>query len=185
MKKVLCLTALMLVLAGCTPENRELEQALAFRSALLGAQSVTFDAKISANYIDHVEQFTLSCRGDTAGAVSFEVVYPAEIAGITGSVAGMQGTLSFDDTVLAFPLMAQERLSPVSGPWVMLQALRSGYITACVREEGLLHLSVNDSYEEDALTLEIWLRENTVVAAEIGWRGMRQMTLQIEDFSMV
>ena len=184
MKKMLCLTALVLVLTGCSAGQVELEEALAFRSGVLGAGSVSFDARITADYTDRVERFGLHCRADSAGAVTFTVTDPEAISGITGSVAGIQGTLTFDDTVLAFPLLAQERLSPVSGPWVMIQALRSGYITACVREGDLLHLTVNDSYEEDALTLEIWIRGREVTAAEIAWRGIRQMSLEITNFSM-
>lgn len=175
---------LALVLTGCSAGQAELEEALAFRSGVLGAGSVTFDADITADYTDRVERFSLQCRADSAGAVGFTVTAPEEISGITGTVAGQQGSLTFDDTVLAFPLLARERLSPVSGPWVMLQALRSGYIISCVREADLLHLTVNDSYEEDALTLEIWLRGREVAAAEIAWRGRRQMTMEIRNFSM-
>lgn len=185
MKRMLCVLMLILVLAGCTSTSGEMEAALAFRSALLGAQSVTFEARISADYIDHVEAFTLNCRTDAAGALRFEVAEPEEIRGITGTVVGEEGTLTFDDTILAFPLMADDRLSPVSGPWVMMKALRSGYITACVMEGELLHITVDDSYADDALTLEIWLQGETVAAAEISWQGRRQMTMEIEGFSIV
>ena len=183
MKKFICLLAI-LTLTGCASGNGAMEQALQARSDLLSAKQVSFDAKICADYIDHVEQFTLRCQVNEAGAVKFEVIDPEVISGITGSVAGMQGTLTFDDTVLAFPLMAQERISPVSGPWVMMRSLRSGQITACAEEDGLLHLTVDDSYGEDPLTLEIWLRDDTVVAAEIAWRGMRQMTMELEAFTI-
>lgn len=184
MKKILCLPVLILALAGCSSTSEEMEAALAFRSKLLGARSVTFRAEISADYIDHVEQFTLNCATDSAGALSFEVAQPEEIAGITGTVTGESGTLRFDDTILAFPLMAEERLSPVSGPWVMMKALRSGYITSCAVEGELLHITVDDSYEDDALTLEVWLSGETVVAAEIAWQGRRQMTMEVEDFAI-
>lgn len=181
MKKILCLLASMLMLTGCSADA-EMEAALAFRSKLLGAQSVTFEAEIRADYIDHVEEFTLNCRTDSAGALTFSVEEPEEISGITGTVAGEEGTLTFDGTVLAFPMMADDRLSPVSGPWVMMKALRTGYITACAREGELLHLTVDDSYADDALTLEIWLEEDQVKACEIAWQGRRQMTMEIEDF---
>lgn len=185
MKRLMFLPVLMLALAGCTSTNAEMEEALAFRSAVLGAQSVAFQAEIAADYIDHVERFSLNCRTDSAGALTFQVAEPEEISGITGTVAGEEGTLTFDDTVLAFPLMADERLSPVSGPWMMIKALRSGYITACVREGELLHLTVDDSYSDDALTLEIWIQGKEVEACEISWQGRRQMTMEIEDFSIV
>lgn len=185
MKKILCLTALVLALTGCTAADGEMEEALAFRSKCLGAERITFQAEISADYIDHVEQFTLDCSADTAGALSFTVAEPEEIAGITGTVAGERGTLTFDDTILAFPLMDDGHLSPVSGPWVMLSAVRAGYITSCAREGELLRVTVNDSYADDALTVDVWLQGDTIVAAEIAWRGRRQMTLEIGAFQIV
>ena len=185
MKKLICLPVLVLALAGCSAGSAELEEALAFRSAILGAQKVSFQAQISADYIAHVEQFTLNCTADSAGAVTFEVAEPEEISGITGTVAGTEGTLNFDDTILAFPLMADERLSPVSGPWVMMKALRSGCITSCGQEGELLRVTVDDSYEDDALTVEVWLSGQEIVAAEISWQGKRQMTMEIEGFGLL
>lgn len=185
MKKCLCLAALLLVLPGCALDGGDTEQALAFRQTLQEAKGICFDAGITADYGDRVERFTLRCQADPRGDLNFTVLHPAEISGITGSVAGSQGKLTFDDTVLAFPMLAQQRLSPLSGPWVVVQALLKGYITSCVREGELLHLTVNDSYEDDPLTLELWIRDNALAAAEIGWRGLRQMTLEIENFSLV
>lgn len=182
MKKWIGLLVPVLMFTGCSLGKGEMEEALAFRSRILGASAVRFEAEISADYIDRLEEFELSCEADSAGALTFRVTEPEEIAGITGTVTGEEGTLTFDDTVLAFPLLADDRLSPVSGPWVMMKALRSGCITAVVREGEKLHLTVDDSYEEDALTLEIWIEEDEVDACEIGWRGRRQMTMDIGDF---
>lgn len=185
MKRLWILPVVLLLLAGCTMENPEMEEALAFRSKILGAERVCFSAQITADYIDHTERFTLNCETDGAGVLSFEVAAPEEISGITGTVAAQTGALTFEDTVLAFPMMADDRLSPVSGPWVLMQALRAGYLSACVREGELLHLTVDDSYEADALTVEVWLRGEAIVAAEISWRGVRQMTIEVESCSVV
>ena len=185
MKKCLCLGAVLLVLSGCALDQGEMYQALAFRQTLTEGAGICFDAEITADYGDRVERFTLRCTSDREGDLDFTVLEPTEISGITGSVQGRKGALNFDETVLAFPLLAQERLSPVSGPWVLVKALREGYITSCAREGEYLRLSVNDSYDEDPLSLEIWLREGTVAAAEIGWRGLRQMTLEIDNFSIL
>ena len=172
----------VLMLAGCSLGKGEMEEALAFRSKILGAARVIFEAEISADYIDRLEEFDLQCETDSAGVLTFRVTEPEEIAGITGTVAGEEGTLTFDDTVLGFPLLADDRLSPVSGPWVMMKALRSGCITGVVREGEMLHITVDDSYADDALTLEIWIEGDEVDACEIGWKGRRQMTMDIGDF---
>ena len=182
MKKILWTLIPIVLLTGCTMGGNEMEEALAFRSRILGAEHISFEAEISADYIDRLEEFDLSCRTDAAGALAFRVTEPEAIVGITGTVTGEEGTLTFDDTVLAFPLLADDRLSPVSGPWVMMKALRSGCITAVVREGEKLHLTVDDSYGDDPLTLEIWIGEDGVDESEISYRGRRQMTMDIGDF---
>lgn len=182
MRRYLCLLPLALMLTGCMGSNQELEESLALRSKILGANTVTFEAEISADYGDRVEEFSMECRTDSAGKLRFTVSEPEEISGISGSVAGEAGTLEFDDTVLAFPLMAQERISPVSGPWLMMKALRTGYITACAREGEALRLTVDDSYADDALTLEIWIEGDEVDCCEIAWRGKRALAMEIESF---
>lgn len=184
MKKVLWTLIPVVLLTGCAMGKGEMEEALALRSRILGATCVRFEAEISADYIDRMEEFDLNCETDSAGALTFRVTEPEEIAGITGTVTGEEGTLTFDDTVLGFPLLADERISPVSGPWVMMKALRSGYITAVVREGEKLHITVDDSYADDALTLEIWIEGAQVDACEISWRGRRQMTMDIGDFTI-
>ena len=182
MKRIFWTLIPLVLLTGCSLGEGEMEEALAFRSRILGAAGVRFEAEISADYIDRIEEFDLSCQTDSAGALTFRVTEPEEISGITGTVTGEEGTLTFDETVLAFPLLADDRLSPVSGPWVMMKALRSGCITAVVREGEKLHITVDDSYADDALTLEIWIEGDGVDACEIGWKGRRQMTMDIGDF---
>lgn len=184
MKKILCLLASMMVMTGCTMGKSEMDEALAFRSRILGANSVRFEAEITADYIDRVEEFDLACETDSAGALTFRVTEPDEISGITGTVTGEEGTLTFDETVLAFPLMDDGRFSPVSGPWVMMKALRSGYITAVAREGEMLRITVEEHYDEDALTVDIWLEGEEIDSCEISWRGRRQLTMELGEFSI-
>lgn len=181
--KRIALVLSLLLLSGCASADREMEQALTVRSRLANS-GCSFRCEITADYIDTVEEFALDCSMDTAGELTFSVVRPETISDITGKVTAEEGMLTFDDTVLAFPLMADDRLSPVSSPWILIQTLRAGYITACVREEELLHLTVDDSYADDALTLEVWLEEDGApAAAEISWQGRRVVSMQVEDFA--
>jgi hypothetical protein len=67
---------------------------------------------------------------------------------------------------LTFPPLADGQVAPVSGPWILLKTLLGGYLTACGMEDDLLRLTIYDSYEEDALQMEIWLNgENLPVQA--------------------
>lgn len=180
MKKILTLLPVLLLLTGCGTDTA-MEEALALRSQCLGANEIRFTAEVTADYIDTVEEFSLSCAVDTAGVLAFEVVSPEEISGITGTVSGDAAALTFDGTVLAFPMMAGDRLSPVSAPWVMMQALRSGYIVSVGQEDGVLHITVDESYEDDAMTVDVWVQNGAILAAEISWDGVRQVCLEISD----
>ena len=111
---------------------------------------------------------------------------PDTIADITGRIDGGEGKLTFRDTALAFPLLAEDQLSPVSGPWIFYQTLRSGYLTAAGMEDDLLRLTIDDSYADDALTLDIWLdKQDNPIRAEILYDGCRILTLDIENFQIV
>lgn len=185
MKRVLPVLAVVLLLTGCMQTDGAMNEALALRSAVLGGGEITFDAEITVDYIDTVEEFTLSCSVDAGGVVTFAVTEPETISGIMGNVSGQEGALTFDGQILAFPLMADDRLSPISAPWILMSALRGGNITACVREGELLHITVDDSYAEDALTLEVWAEDGALVAAEIAWQGRRMVSMELENYRCV
>jgi len=153
------------------------------RSRLLSAQGCSFRAEITADYGDTLQTFSLDCRADAEGDLSFAVVQPEEIAGITGTITEAGGALTFEDTALSFPLMADDQLTPVTAPWILVKTLRGGCITSACQEEELLHLTIDDSYEDDALQLDIWLQEEqTPLRADILYDGKRILSLGISAF---
>jgi hypothetical protein len=90
------------------------------------------------------------------------------------------------DKVIAFDLLADGQLSPVSAPWVFMKALRSGYLTSCGKEGEYLRLAVDDSYADDALHLDIWLGEGDLpVRAEILWQGSRVLSMEVGNFTFL
>jgi len=181
LRKIYPVVLAVLLFCGCTG-NKGMEDALAVRSRL-NSSGCSFRCEITADYIDHYEEFELECVTEADGTVAFTVLEPESIRGIRGTVSGTDGTLEYEDLILAFPLMADERLSPVAAPWLLLSTLRSGYITASVREDELLHLTIDDTYAEDALTLEVWIeKDGQIDGCEIGWRGRRLLTVEVEDF---
>ena len=183
--KILAVMLALLLLGGCKGSEAELDRAMALRAKLL-ASSVSFDAEITADYGDEVHTFAVYCEGDSQGNMGFRVTAPETIADITGRIDAGQGKLTFQDTALAFPLLAEDQLSPVSSPWIFYQTLRSGYLTAAGMEEEFLRLTIDDSYEEDALTLDIWLDEQDLpIRAEILYDGRRILTLEIENFQIM
>ena len=177
---------LLLFFTGCTGKTDEIERGMALRSSLLSAESCRFDAEITADYGDKVYTFTLSCMGNAKGDLTFEVKQPESIAGITGKIDAQGGKLTFDDTVLHFDWMADGQISPISAPWIMFHTLRSGYLRAAGREEGFLRLTIDDTYEEDALQLDIWLGERDLpVRCEMLYADRRILSLNVVNFQIL
>ena len=184
MKKLSVLLIVLLFLGGCSGKQEELERAMTLRAKLL-ASECSFDAKITADYGDKLYVFAMTCQGDSRGNLTFTVTEPESIAGITGVISQDGGKLTFDDTALAFPLMADDQLTPVSAPWIFLKTLRGGYLASANMEEELLHLTIDDSYEEDALQLDIWLDgQNLPVQSDILYDGRRILTVQVSNFTL-
>ena len=185
MKRFACLL-LLVFLTGCVSAKNEIERGLALRSKLLSAENCTFDVEITADYGDSLHIFALSCTGNEKGDLSFAVKAPESIAGIAGKIDNEGGKLTFDETVLFFDLMTDEQISPVSAPWILLKALRSGYLSAAGMEGELLRLTIDDTYEEDALQLDIWLGEGDVpVRCEMLYGDRRILSLNVANFQIL
>lgn len=176
---------LFLVLSGCTGSASEIDRALALRSRLVSANCCRFDTEVTADFGDQLYTFAMSCEADSTGKVNFSVTEPESIAGITGTISQVGGQLTFDGAALAFELLANDRFSPVSAPWVLIHTLMSGYITSCAGSDKGLLLYIDDSYEDDALNLTVWLDQNDQpTAAEISWQGRRILSMTVSNFTI-
>lgn len=185
MKRLIGLLLVAVLLCGCAAGDAQMERALELRGKLQ-RQSVSFDAEIVADYGDKTYTFSMNCQSAATGELKFSVMKPQTIKGITGTVSGGTGKLTFDDKVLAFDILADGLISPVSGPWVMMQTLRGGYLTACGQEAQGLRLSLDDSYAEKPLHLEIWLDEKDLPKyCEIFWNGRRLLSMNVSSFTFV
>ena len=156
------------------------------RSRLLQASQCSFEATVTADFGSGIYTFTLDCQTDSDGNQTFTVLKPETIAGISGQLSGAGGMLTFGDTALCFKLLADGQLSPVSAPWILIKTLRSGYLTSACRENDQIRLSLDDSYEEDPLRLDIWLTENMEPeSADILYDCKRILSLSIENFEIL
>ena len=186
MRRMVALVSLLFLLTGCLGVEEELDQVMAFRASLLSGMGCAFDAVITADYQETVHTFRLSCRGDDLGNISFAVIEPEGIAGITGRIDGDGGEMTFDSRALAFECLTDDQLSPVSAPWLMVKLLRGGYLTSCTEEDEKLRVSINDSYEENVLKADIWLGEDGCpVYAEFLWRERRILSLEVINFEIL
>ena len=182
MKRLLILVLLLALLCGCAEHRQDMDRAMALRGKLQKS-SVAFTVDITADYGNERHQFSLDCQCDASGNLEFTVVQPENISGITGTVAQNTGKLTFDDQILAFDILADGLVSPVSAPWVMMETLRGGYLTSCSREGEALRLAIDDSYAENALHMEVLLDEtDTPQQCEIYWQGRRLLSMNIKNF---
>lgn len=163
-------------------KNEELETAMDLRARLL-AGNCSFQTEIVADYGDKLYTFGMRCEADSRGAVGFQVIAPDSIAGISGNASSDGGMLTFDDASLAFPLLADGQLSPVSAPYVLINTLRGGYVRSAGKDGDLVLVTIDDSYDEDALQLDIWLdAQGMPVRGEILFDGRRILSMTISDF---
>jgi len=66
-----------------------------------------------------------------------------------------------------------------------MKTLRSGNLTSACEEDGSIRLSVDDSYEDDPLRLDIWLNPETHPdRADILYDGRRILSVALENFEI-
>ena len=181
--KAVSLVCVILLLVGCGKADTSVKQAVTMRNKLLEGNGCSFSATVTADYGKEIYQFTMDCQSDKHGNITFTVTTPETIRGITGRITGDGGAITFDDTVLAFQMLADGQVTPVSAPWLLVKTMRSGYLNGCSVAENGVKISIDDSYAEEALHLEILANDLCPVSAEIYWQGRRVLTLLVESFT--
>ena len=173
------------MLCGCGRNDDALDRALSMRQRLQSA-ACSFDCTVTADYGEKIHVFAMRCTADLTGDMTFEVLSPETITGITGIVSQSKGKLTFDDKALAFELMADGQFSPVSAPWILIHTLRGGYLTSCTETDYGMLLCIDDSYESDPLRLDVRMdMDGNPISAEILWQGRRILSMEIENFQLL
>lgn len=186
MKRTVAMVLFLLLLTGCSAKDNSMGQALTLREQLLHGNGCEFDAAITADYVDAIYTFVLHCRADRSGALNFQVTSPESISGIRGSVSQAGGNLTFDDQVLAFEMLADGMVTPVSAPWLMMHALRSGYIRACGEDTDGCTIQIDDSYKDGALQIDVRLNSSGALSrAEIYYEGRRILSVDVSNFTIL
>lgn len=186
LKKLLCFLIIAVMLCGCSGGSDLTDRAMALRGKLQAASGCAFDATVTADYGDKTYTFAMGCRVDARGNLSFTVKEPESIAGISGVIDNSGGKLTFDDHMLAFPMLADGQVTPVSAPWLLYKTLIGGYLRSAAQEAELLHLQIDDSYEDHALQLDVWLGAGDLpVRSEVLFQNRRILTLLVENFQIL
>ena len=185
MKKLFLFAAVLLILTGCKNQESYIQRGMDIRDRVT-QKRCAFTACITADYGQSSYTFVMECRSGDSGDLSFVVKVPEAISDISGRLTADSGFLTFDDVALAFPLLADGEISPVSAPWIFLNTLRNGYLVAAGEDGVLYRLTLRDSYEDDALHVDVWIDEDNIPQrAEILWQGRSVLSLHIEEFVFV
>ena len=186
MKRGAAVCVLCLLLAGCGGGESVLDRALEFRQTLLAGTGCTFSLDLTADYGDLLCRFSMDCQADDSGKVTFQVTQPQTLAGITGVLSGDTGALTFDGHLLAFDPLAEDLPTPVGSPWVLISTLREGYIRSAGQEDQRYRITMNHTYGENALQLDVWLDEKSnPVQCDILSDGRRILSMVIRDFRIL
>lgn len=186
MKQMAVFAVFLCLLSGCGKSDPSLDQVVALRQQILSSDQCQFEAEITADYGDKLFSFTAKCSTDSIGDVRFAISDPESIEGISGRISDDGGNLTFEDFALNFPLLAEGELSPVSAPWILMKTLRGGYLKSVGKEDNGLRLTIDDSYREDALTVDIWLDDSMQpVRADVLHNGSRILSLSIKNFHIL
>ena len=173
----------LFLLTGCSSSDSGIEHAQALRSRLRTGSGCSFVAHITADYTNALYNFSLSCQADQNGNITFTVLQPESITGITGTITGQGGKLTFDDKAVAFETIADGQITPVTAPWVLMMTLHGGYLNGCTTADDGYLLTIDDSYRDDSLRLNIHITKNYHPQwAEIFWKNRRVLTLTVENF---
>jgi len=185
MKRVLAAVLLVMLLCGCRGADDPSRQGMELRQRLSGSDGCCFAAVVTADFGETEYGFALDCRVDKEGTLHFTVNAPEHISGINGYVDAQSGKLTFDETVLTFPLLAQGEIPPVCAPWLFYKALVGGYLRASGEDRDGLRLTIDDSFHGENLTLEVWLKDGLPFWAELAWQGRKLLTLDIQQFEIL
>ena len=141
---------------------------------------------ITADYEDVLYTFDLDCTEDISGNISFSVIQPETIQGITGILSDKQSALTFDDKVLAFPPLSDGLLSPVIAPYLFIKALRSGYISGCGKDGEGYCIYIDDTYKESPLKLQVFTNADFLpIHTDIIYCNQRILTIDISNFTIL
>ncbi|MEA4933356.1 MAG: hypothetical protein VB071_07230 [Lawsonibacter sp.] len=193
-KLLLCVPMITLLLlpacSGGSGVNKAEELSLTIRGEYLEATSWTADVTVTADYGQRVYQYQL-----TAAASEDETVLtlskPETVAGITARLTGKDSVLEYDGMSLETGPLDENGLTPVSAIPALMDAVRSGYITACALEEGesgsLLRLDCGDPEGQPSTGVEmtLWFDADThaLVRGEISLDGFQAVLCEFSNFT--
>ena len=186
MKRCFSIILVVVLLFGCRNDSALVDKVVSLRNRVLSSSSCSFVADVTVDYGDSVYSFSASCCLDSENNMEITILEPASIAGIKGKISAESRKLTFDEQVLVFETVANGQITPVCASWLLMKALRGGYISMCSSEDTGIFVCIDDSYKDANFGLDLRLdNQNLPASAEIIWEGKRIVSMTINDFVFV
>ena len=163
-KALLFAPMLMLLLTACggAGEKDAASELQAQYAALSGAD---MEAEITCHYEDEVRSYTMRCAY-TPESSTVTVLSPANLSGISATVADGTLQLSYEDVSLDAGSYSAAAISPVAALPNLMEAASSGYVTEKGEEQlgerSCLRLAC-DLKEEDGILYATWFDQETLL----------------------
>ncbi len=187
---LLCVPMIALLLTGCGQAggNDAEELALEIRGEYLEQVPWTAQASITADYGRRVYQYELSAAWDGEETI-LTISAPETVAGITARLQEETGVLEYDGLSVETGPLNQEGLTPISALPALLEAARSGYITACALdgETGELRIDCGDpeGTPGEGTEVSLWfnMESHALTRGEISVDGFRVILCELTQFT--
>lgn len=189
-KCVICVLMTTLLLAGCGQGggNEAEELALTIRGEHLAMNGCAARAAVTADYGQRVYRYEMAVSV-TGEETLLTLSAPETVAGLTARMTGEENLLEFDGVSVETGPLDDSGLTPVSAVPALLEAAKTGYITACALEEDgtVLRVDCGDPAGSPGTGAEtaLWFDVSThaLTRGEISSDGFRVILCEFSDFT--
>ena len=164
-KALLFAPMLMLLLTACGGGEEKVDPAAELQAQYAALASATMEADVTCHYTDEVRTYTLLCAYTPAES-TVTVLSPANLSGISATVADGKLHLSYEDISLDAGSYSAAAISPVAALPRLMAAAGSGYITEqskeTLAERECLRLAC-DLPDDEATVYTTWFDQETLL----------------------
>lgn len=175
---------LCLLLSACGGTESRMQEALQFRTALLGAPACSFTLELTAQGENEAFACTLACAVSQDGTTEVTVLSPEEIAGVSAAVGDGGAAVRYEGVRLDFGELSGS-VTPVGAPGLLYAAWTGGYIAAAGQEDDATLTRYLLGSGSDERQVDTWLDAAGIpVACEVVEGGVTVLQCRITDWRL-
>lgn len=175
---------LCLLLSACGGTESRMQEALQFRTALLGAPACSFTLELTAQGENEAFACTLACAVSQDGTTEVTVLSPEEIAGVSAAVGDGGAAVRYEGVRLDFGELSGS-VTPVGAPGLLYAAWTGGYIAAAGQEDDATLTRYLLGSGSDERQVDTWFDAAGIpVACEVVEGGVTVLQCRITDWRL-